>query len=551
MRVENAGAPPTRRIALVGTAAFAVLFLLVSFYMFGQLRHSQLGLIDDHEIVRFLGSDHVIRPTDFLGILFGQTEVGHWGDAPRLRPVYYSLRIVESAVWGTDAGLWYLARMVLVAMTSTLMSVIVLRAALRPALGSVRRALVLVVSLIAGGLVLTLPSWSDIATRLGPSEIYVAPAVMVFALGIVEIWVRPRARHGWILLTVGYVIALGSKEDCLVLLAPMLVVTLLQFGPAAMPRLISLLVVIAAAATIYQVAGIALGTAGQDMYGNGRSVSLFVTVLARNPFVGATVFLAVGGLLWDLSRYRYGDHPPFSGPSRLFRLRSFPFTLTGFVSVVVTAGEAYLYQNYIDDGIFAPARYGFITELSLVASFTSVLVIVTRLVHTNRGRAWASSAVALIGVIFIVLFTPLSAHVIEFLTARPLSIALAARSQAVYAAIQAGVQDIKSHPGSQAVVIATDPLDYERVFSLPEYLSYYGAVDGVFLDVRIPVDSSRAPLLSQLAAELQNMQSVGKQDAGWRVFRGVDRSAFADTVCFYFGEAPSTITMCDSSHRID
>ncbi len=550
--VETAGRFQTRRIVLLSTAAFSVLFLLLSFYMFGQLRHSQLGLIDDHEIVRFLGSDHVIRLFDFPGILFGQTEVGRWGEAPRLRPVYYSLRIIESALWGTNAGLWYLTRMALVALTAIGMSVVVLRATLREATDRLQGSLAVMIALIAGVLVLTLPSWSDIATRLGPSEIYVGPAVMIFALGATEIWRAPSRRHGWILLVVGYLLALGSKEDCLVLLVPLAVVSALEFSAAKRPRLLVVLFVIAAAATLYQAVGIALGTAGQDMYGNGRSFGLLVDVLRSNPFLATTVFFTAIAAIWDGSQL--GSVPASSGISRadkaLSQIRRFPFTLVGIVTVAVVLGEAYLYQNYFSEGAFSPERYGFITELCLVAGFVVVLVIVAR-VATSAVRMRAAVGIsAVIGIVLTVLSTRLADNVTQFLDARPLSIALAAQSQAVYEQIQQGVADLRAHPGSETILIVNQPLDYERVLSLPEYLSYYGAADSVFLEVRIPPESAANGLMSKLTGELEQMQTQGKQDDGWRVLPSARRDGEANTVCFYFGEAAANLSTCDSAHRI-
>ena len=541
---------PARNVFVLSVGAFSVLFLLVSFYMFGQLRHSELGLIDDHEILRFLGPDHVIRLSDIPSILFGQTEVGRWGHDTRLRPVYYLVRIIESALWGTDTGLWYSVRVVIVAFTAMMASVTVLRATLRGAADRLQQSLTVLISLIAGVLVLTLPAWSDIATRMGPAETYVAPAIAVFALGAVEIWATPARKHGWILLVVGYLLAVGSKEDCLVLIVPLLVVTLAKFGPARRPRFLIILFAIAATATAYEALGIALGTAGVDIYGNRRTAGLLVDVLSSNPFLASTLFFTVIALIWDVSRLAPGKDTGSSTQlgRALSWLRLFPFTLVSALTVALVIGEAFLYQNYYSEGVFSPVRYGFITELCLVVGFVTLLAIVARLVSTAGALRWSIGVAAAIGLTLTVLSTPLADHLTQFNSARPLSIALAAQSQFVSQEIQQGIADVRDHGGSQVVLVVDQPLDYERVQSLSEFLAYYGATDAVYLQVRIPPQAD--PFLSQLTSDLEHMQKNGKQDNGWRILPAASRDTTANTVCFYFQDPPADLSSCDSAHRI-
>jgi hypothetical protein len=57
---------------------------------------------------------------------------------------------------------------------------------------------------------MTMPFWPDILTRLGPSEIYAVPAVLLFAYGLMT-------NTLWMIVT-GYVVSVGSKENFLILL---------------------------------------------------------------------------------------------------------------------------------------------------------------------------------------------------------------------------------------------------------------------------------------------------------------------------------------------
>ncbi|OJX66511.1 MAG: hypothetical protein BGO94_06490 [Micrococcales bacterium 72-143] len=80
-----------------GFALLAAVSFTTVFAFFGQLRHARLGLIDDHEILRFLGSDHRLLLWEIPSVL-GTTELANWGEDGRFRPAYYFLRAVEVAL---------------------------------------------------------------------------------------------------------------------------------------------------------------------------------------------------------------------------------------------------------------------------------------------------------------------------------------------------------------------------------------------------------------------------------------------------------------------
>ena len=77
---------------------FVLVWLLslgVGYCLFGVNLNAKMGMIDDHEVVSFLGPDKDIAVGEIPQLL-SKTEVGKWGEALRFRPVYYTLRIVES-----------------------------------------------------------------------------------------------------------------------------------------------------------------------------------------------------------------------------------------------------------------------------------------------------------------------------------------------------------------------------------------------------------------------------------------------------------------------
>jgi hypothetical protein len=497
--VRRAGFRP---LVSIGAIVLLVVFFGVSLYFFGSLRHAQLGLIDDHEILRFLGPDHRISLTDIPGVLFNQTEVGRWGHANRLRPLYYLFRIVEASLWKDDAGLWYLTRMALVALTAALIALAVLRGLVSRARSFLANLVGFALALIAGLLVLSLPAWADIANRLGPSEIYVSLGVALFVVGVGELWRRPSGIGAWIIVFVGYLVIVGSKEDGVLFLVPLAVVYLLLFRRSARPWLAGIFGVVSVLFTAYVTIGILLGTAstGEDMYGNSRSVGLFVRVMVGSPLLGAALaFLVLTAAAEFLRRRSAGLHTGTrlgSAPAGLGRVAAiasdYPLTLSSIACVYLILGDGYFYQNYYAI-ILTSSRYGFLTDLSVVLGFVLLMAAAIRLPIDSVLYRVAIAA----GAIMLFLVTPLVQNVHYGRSFHVQSAILTDTSVIVDRQIQAGVAALAQHPGSQAVLLAANPLAYERVFALPQFLAYYGSTThGIGLSRKAP------PRRSDIAAPL-------------------------------------------------
>ena len=165
------------------------------------------GAIDDHEIATFLGPDHNLPFTEIPGRI-AATEAGHPGGFSRYRPSYFTLRVTEAALWGAHPEIWYAARIVFLAIF--LGSLI---AVLAPGTS-------LVEALAFAVLVGTADFWRDIYFRLGPGEAYGALGVGLFAVGFARaLQPRPPLRAS-VLLAAGALIAMGSKENLLLLALP-------------------------------------------------------------------------------------------------------------------------------------------------------------------------------------------------------------------------------------------------------------------------------------------------------------------------------------------
>lgn len=174
-----------------------LVFATFSAYLMGPLLGAKLGMIDDHEIPLFLGSDRKISINEIPNA-FALTELANWGDALRYRPSYYTLRILETALWRDNATLWYGTR------------IIILIVSLWIGWKIMSKYFPEIVSYLFVFYVMTMPFWPDIITRLGPSEIYAIPSLLAFILGVIQ------QNPG---LVIGsYIVAVGAKENLIFLL---------------------------------------------------------------------------------------------------------------------------------------------------------------------------------------------------------------------------------------------------------------------------------------------------------------------------------------------
>jgi len=137
--------------------------------LFGKDLQAEWGIIDDHEIMTYLGPRERLPIAEVPSRLM-QKEVGQPGKSLRYRPAYYLLRLMETALWGKNCTLWYLARIVILTVSIALTWLL-----LRPAFGFVASALFL-------AYLMSLQFWCDIFAKLGPAEAYIVFGLALFCV---------------------------------------------------------------------------------------------------------------------------------------------------------------------------------------------------------------------------------------------------------------------------------------------------------------------------------------------------------------------------------
>ena len=539
-----------RRATFFGLLGILLAVLLgLSCYIFGPMRHARLGLIDDHEILRFLGDDANITLTDIPNVLIDDTEVGQWGHSSRLRPLYYLFRIIEAAVHGDNASQLYLTRMVLVALTAIGIAALVLRIVLTRQAGRFHVVLSFVLATLAGILVITMPAWQDIASRLGPSELYVGIGLALFAIGSYEVWSGPRRAPGWVFLFLGCMVTVGSKENGLLLLPPFLLLYLMRFPQSTHRALIGALGAVTVFFGGYIALGVALGasTNDGDVYGNGRTLGPFVEALVHDPYLYAVLLCFIVALVCDVFLSRNKSAAETTGRFGAVRnvLERWPRATACSVTMYLVVGEAFFYQTAMFGGDFRPLRYAFVTQL---ATLVACIIAFTGLVQLGIRRAAPRLLIVLVAVL-VVTVSPARRQVDWALANyRADAVATADRSIATFNQITASARDTTLRPNAQVVLLVDAPSDYEKVFALPRFLAFYGR--GVPVYMRVDISPPPDPFLVQLSEELNDMAAKGKLTSGWRITPYSGFHASKSTICLYFGATPADLKGCASSRQI-
>jgi len=253
--------------------------IIVVLSLLGENVDAKWGALDDHEIMWFLGDDGKASWSEFPGLLM-KTEVANAGYHARFRPSYYIVRVAETILWGDSPRLWYIARLVMFALSFALFW-----RALSWWIGVLPAVLVVLYCL-------TYPFWADIWCRLGPGEIYcvLGTAMFVFGMGAL---IRSALRGGsvrprlglahWLLATAGAFLAMGSKENFLVMLLPLWALVLLLLVKKRFDKTAAVCSVLTSAYGLFIMVVTLKGLhyLGRDVYGSDVSAGYRMGLAVR------------------------------------------------------------------------------------------------------------------------------------------------------------------------------------------------------------------------------------------------------------------------------
>jgi len=191
-----------RTLLLSALAGFGLAICLI-----GKLVFSGYSIMDDHEIVQWLGPDRHLALSRVWSTLMS-TEVGN--TAGRFRPVMYSLIVIQTWLWGPHPAGYHVAAILWFGVFLWSIAWVTFRS----------------IGILAGGAILFLivdaHYWPDIITHstfVSEQPALLGLGLIVFGFGLTSSWFingcRGRLDGAVLLVSIGSLICAGAKENFL------------------------------------------------------------------------------------------------------------------------------------------------------------------------------------------------------------------------------------------------------------------------------------------------------------------------------------------------
>jgi hypothetical protein len=479
---------PRRRVIAVLVIVFGV---LVSIALIGGLSRSKIGLTDENDLPQYVGTTGHVAFSQIPRLLIEKTEVGQFGQSQRFRPVYYLSRLVETALWGLDGGSWYRWRIVMFGLVIAAIFWLYIECT------------GLVLGTIFTACTLSFAMWVDIWTRsTGTNEQYTTVGSAIYALGAWQFVKQWRAEEGLnascLAMVAGAIIAMGSKENMLILELPLFAVLAAglwyrRLGPISAMALsvaIAFGVWIATSIVVYF-----LGAKVEDIYGNSVHGGLFRAKWMRLVYAGA-LFAAIGIYATDRALRKLADNEKL----KLFRSLAGRYSLYASVIAGVFVFNFIFYTGMVPTG----GRYDFPAVLALPALLILLLNGTSEMARLFGFGLFVKKVAGLVLAIVLVAYTSRTPWALP-----AAANANAARTSAFDAGLREAQRMTREHPQWPIFIKSFNYLDYEVIQALgfffitksidnPRYLVYVANPYGE------PRDAFQSGLDQGLLAESNN-----------------------------------------------
>jgi hypothetical protein len=505
---------PRQRWALLLGCSF-----LLSWMALGDLIFAHWWVMDDHEVVQLLGSDHRLSLAEMFQSLREHPEVGQLGAGPRARPSYYVLRHLETWLWGDNLALWYLARVVVLGGIFALCWDLLWRW-----VGGIDAGLLML-------MIFCWRMWADLWSRIGSSETYAMLGMALSLLGVVLLERRAARSAGvgvvaWWLIVCGAAIAMGCKENFLILV-PATVAYAVWLWQQRRLDLFAVCGTLAVTALgmclVWAVVGSLAADSGIDIYARERSVGglLAASVRCLTVHFGAVMLAVIGGLVVFARR--------IGGDPRLARLlpqtKATIWALLGLLALFVSQFAFYENFNLFSNRYAFPAALAPLLMLPLVGRLR---IRYRRITGGNRHGirrtqlAFRAALVTLVALMGLTMQRHATRHVRQ--------------TAAFTGQLQRLARTCATDPGQPLVFVSHRPMDYESLYSVARFLRYYQVGNPLYLQLA-GYDGQRYPqgLDGALTRELQSVSRDGDE-----VFRPLDElPAVAEPLAVSFSAQPA------------
>jgi hypothetical protein len=458
--------------------------------LYGNSLRGNWWVIDDHELINFMGPSGRLAWNDFIPKLL-QTELGSPGTSVRYRPIYYIFRLLGAAVLGNHPVLWYGLQLAILLFFICIFWYLVMQS----------------IGLLSGGLftlfIMSDLYWPDMFARLGAGETYAVLGFTLFVLGsygvITHYELRP-LKFDWLFILLGSVIAVGSKENEIILMIPLTILFILQVKRRKFSKWIIIAFILSMIYILFivSVLGIALAASGVDQYANsvhpGERLAVFFNGIFSLRGISILIPLVISIGLWTYYS-RYAEKPNISKNLRYlcFSIAAiFVFYLSQFV----------FYNGYWP----ANNRYDFPGLLYM----PGLLIIIHGFgMKIRREEDSTSKSPG-----FIQFFLPIALLLVILVYQNGFAYARFAVGNHVQLSntfsnqINAISILSKADPKSAIILEAGAPFDYEPIFSYARFLRADGVSNPIYVRWTGPEPASSNLLFKSLVAEIQRWSQL-------------------------------------------
>ena len=486
------------------------------------LLKAKFGLIDDHEIVNFLGRDRDLGLSEIVGLTLNSTEVGEWGESKRFRPTYYIFRLIQTAIFGNSAENFYLYRILVMSMTATLVGVFAICIA-----KSLHVKMSMATAILWTFLACLLPVWADVVTRLGPSELEQS---FFYIVSLILLWLalsRLENTIYWLALAVVIILSSGLKEN----MAIILVVTLLGIIYSRSWLDVSKKVTLAYIFTGIIVTLIELGPViainqndGTDIYGQNRGLIEILQLLIQAT-ISPHILIC---LVFTIVVIRLNHKKTAKIPKNI------RFLLISMNLILIS--EYVFYAGNVRGN-----RYSMITQVTLLIYLIIGTSLVNRLLTQDmkiRFNYFTPEAVVAV-ISLAVLLSP------AFATKNSLNIYASAKNSRIQTQTFQKKMDyaiMASKKENYIKFVAQSSWDYEAIYSSIVFLDNASTDLHFFLDVTAPQENN--VLGSMLLKNLKLKSVYG--DENWRISPLGNASNKQKFTCIFFDLVDSTSPNCST-----
>ena len=499
------------------SSAVLALLVAISSYTNSPSFNAWYGPIDDHDFLQ------ISNPRGLHGIgqniqqYFLETgSLGDLGETGRYLPIYYFLRFIIISILGEHPGFLYFFRACSQAMCAFLVYLICKNSSQG---SNFQKYLVEFIAITTSILTLSAPSWIDISTRLGPSEMELSIGICLTIIGLFKLTnthdnLNKNYDFFFFVLLIGVNVASGSKENGLVSVVPLGYIFLTRkdwIKRKTRRVMFAALSTVIPSAVAYNVITVILS--GSDVYGNQRNSGTIVSAIierAQNPgfhiILGSTAIVALN------------------------YLRAKGNSGRGSTVVVIFLAVLYLSEGIFYSNIFVPLRYELLSDLAvlLCVGITLADLLDSKLPFTGASKFIVAVAVVSTLSLELYVLTPyanLKSHFIQ--SKNSSNYTNSWKSQIL------GVGEASTLQPTASIVLyeQNSDADFERIASIVKYMRFIGANNLAYLIILEPENKTNV-----LLSDLWRISLSGSKKWDIEPLNKIDKSKNA--ICISFNNDP-------------